>query len=84
MDGRRSAKLTEAQDQLAEWRKQLDNPANRQLLGEMYNFPRRWTFEYNLVPRLIDLWSPRRVQIAPVAEPKAASDKRPSYGSDDF
>jgi hypothetical protein len=52
-DGRRSAKLTQAQDQLAEWQQQLDNPANRQLLGELYNFPRRWTFDYNLVPRLL-------------------------------
>ncbi len=57
--GRRSAKLTEAQDQLAEWRRQLDNPANRQLLGEMYDFPRRWTFNYNLVPRLMLIYGRR-------------------------
>jgi len=59
-DGQRSAKLTQAQDQLAEWRQQLDNPANRQLLGEMYDFPRRWTFEYNLVPRLLLIYGRRQ------------------------
>jgi len=52
-DGQRSAKLTHAQDQLAEWRQQLDNAANRQLLGEMYDFPQRWTYTHNLVPRLL-------------------------------
>lgn len=49
----RSAKLTQAQDQLAEWRLQLDNAASRQLLGEMYDFPRGWTLTYNLVPRVL-------------------------------
>jgi len=58
-DGKRSAKLTEAQDQLAEWRQQLDNPANRQLLGEMYSFPRRWTYDYNFVPRLLLIYGRR-------------------------
>jgi hypothetical protein len=57
--GQRSAKLTEAQDQLADWRQQLDNPANRQLLGEMYDFPRRWTLDYNLVPRLLLIYGRR-------------------------
>jgi Domain of unknown function (DUF4263) len=52
-DGQRSAKLTQAQDQLAEWRQQLDNAANRQLLAEMYDFPRRWTYTHNLVPRFL-------------------------------
>jgi hypothetical protein len=52
-DGQRSAKLTHAQDQLADWVTQLDNAANRQQLAEMYDFPRRWTFTHNLVPRLL-------------------------------
>jgi hypothetical protein len=58
-NGQRSAKLTQAQDQLAEWRQQLENPANRQQLGEMYDFPQRWTFEYNLVPRLLLIYGRR-------------------------
>src|SRR5438477_1165681 len=57
--GQRSAKLTQAQDQLAEWRQQLENPGNRQLLGEMYDFPRSWTFDYNLVPRLLLIYGRR-------------------------
>jgi hypothetical protein len=52
-DGQRSAKLTHAQDQLAEWGRQLDNAANRQQLSELYDFPRRWTVSHNLVPRLL-------------------------------
>jgi hypothetical protein len=52
-NGTRSAKLTQAQDQVSQWREQLDNPTNRTQLGEMFGFPPRWTLDYNLVPRYL-------------------------------
>jgi hypothetical protein len=59
-DGTRSAKLTQALDQLAEWKLHLDNGANRQLLAELYDFPGNWSATYNLVPRLLLIYGRRK------------------------
>lgn len=58
-DGKRSAKLAQAQDQLAEWQATLDNPNNRQQLGELYDFPRRWTHTHTLAPRYMLIYGRR-------------------------
>lgn len=55
----RSAKLTQAQDQLAEWCQALDNPASRIQLGELYDFPKSWTLTHTLVPRLVLIYGRR-------------------------
>jgi hypothetical protein len=55
-----SAKLGQPQGQLAEWKRSLDEPANRLQFAELYNFPARWATEFNFEPRFMLIYGRRR------------------------
>ncbi|MCP4308705.1 MAG: DUF4263 domain-containing protein [bacterium] len=57
--GDRTADLTHAEGQLAEWRSALDEPATSAQFAEMYDFPSRWAHRFNLVPRLVLIYGRR-------------------------
>lgn len=57
--GDRSADLTHAEGQLADWKQMLDDPASRQQFADVYGFPQRWAMDFNLVPRFILIYGRR-------------------------
>lgn len=59
-DGSRSAKLTRAQDQVAEWRDLLEHPATRQQFADLYEFPLRSHPYFRFAPRYVLIYGRRR------------------------
>jgi hypothetical protein len=57
--GDRTADLTHAEGQLADWKRTLDDPASRQLFADLYDFPGRWAREFNLEPRFVLIYGRR-------------------------
>jgi len=55
----RSAKLTQAEGQIAEWQRALDNSETRRQFADLYDFPPRWALEYNLEPRFLLIYGRR-------------------------
>jgi Domain of unknown function (DUF4263) len=65
--GDRTAELSHAEGQLAEWRDALDQPGTREQFAQMYHFPSRWALQFNLVVRLVLIYG-RRVEFERVPE----------------
>lgn len=59
----RSAKLQQAEGQIAEWERALDNGESRRQFADMYNFPSRWALEHNFEPRFLLIYG-RRAEFA--------------------
>lgn len=59
----RSAKLNQAEGQIAEWQRALDNGEARRQFAEMYDFPARWAMEHHLEPRFLLIYG-RRAEFA--------------------
>jgi len=55
----RSAKLTQAQGQIAEWQRALDNGESRRQFADMYEFPAHWAMEHNLEQRFLLVYGRR-------------------------
>lgn len=72
-DGTRTALLTQAQDQVGEWKQLLDNPATRQQFADLYGFPARWAVDHAMAPRFLLVYGRRKEIMQPHRQARRAA-----------